>query len=215
MNEWCEYREGVTVAPIRRKKGSGKQGTLVDAGFPVAIADEVPPYTRLTLQFATTDEPADFQSYTDGTWEIDESTEAVLDAVAVDPAQPREQGGYYWGYTVRRATSLSAVFTDCPFEDGYDVSIGTSERGETVDVDALPDEVKHVLVVFGGVAGLEVAVENDEALREKGVGRENVADLFDYYVNVCERQGSRTMRTEEAVWTALGRMSSWCERVIR
>lgn len=31
-----------------------------------------------------------------------------------------------------------AVFSECPFKEGYDVSIGTSERGNSVDQVTLP-----------------------------------------------------------------------------
>ena len=41
--------------------------------------------------------------------------------------------GFYWGYAVRLADSLSAVFSKCPFEGGYDLTLGTSERGAVVD----------------------------------------------------------------------------------
>ena len=49
-------------------------------------------------------------------------------------AQPREATGVYWGYTTRIVPSLSQVWSESPFEGGYDLKIGTSERG-TVSVD--------------------------------------------------------------------------------
>jgi methyltransferase len=114
------------------------------------------------------------------------------------------------------ASSLSAVFTESPFDDGYDLSIGTSERGvplssvlpsaggnsSSKDAGGLPD-FSHLLIVFGGVAGLEVAVSADSELLARGISRDNVSDLFDAWVNVVPGQGSRTIRTEEAVWVAL------------
>lgn len=57
---------------------------------------------------------------------------------------------------------------------------------------------RHLLIVFGGLQGLEVALENDEVL--------NVDDpklLFDYYLNTLPGQGSRTIRTEEAILVSL------------
>jgi hypothetical protein len=48
---------------------------------------------------------------------------------------PIEELGFAWGYTVRQADSISKVLLDCPYEGGYDLSIGTSERGK--DVSAL------------------------------------------------------------------------------
>jgi predicted SPOUT superfamily RNA methylase MTH1 len=87
------------------------------------------------------------------------------------------------------------------------MTVGTSERG--VDVEALYAEdeeqrvgsFKHLLVVFGGVAGLEVAVKNDAELQKLGVTE--AKDVFDRWVNVCPGQGSRTIRTEEAIWIGL------------
>lgn len=56
---------------------------------------------------------------------------AALRGKAVAPSKPREALGVYWGYTVRVAGSLGEVFSKCPFEGGYDVTLGTSERGTT------------------------------------------------------------------------------------
>ena len=50
---------------------------------------------------------------------------------------------------------------------------------------------RHLLVVFGGLQGLEASVEGDHNL--------DVTDpsaLFDLYLNTCPSQGSRTIRTE-------------------
>lgn len=55
--------------------------------------------------------------------------------------------------------------------------------------------------MFGGVAGLEVAVRADEELM--GMGVTEPEGLFDYWVDLCPGQGSRTIRTEEAVWIGL------------
>ena len=51
----------------------------------------------------------------------------------VTPSEPRTHAGIYWGYTVRLAGSLGAVFTDCPYKENYDLTIGTSERGTSID----------------------------------------------------------------------------------
>ena len=50
---------------------------------------------------------------------------------------------------------------------------------------------RHLLVVFGGLKGLEYSLECDESLR---VG--DVSLLFHHYLNTCPGQGSRTIRTE-------------------
>ena len=58
---------------------------------------------------------------------------------------------------VRNAASLAEIWTECPFPGGYDYSIGTSENGDhSLDDPSyqLPP-FKHLLIVFGGVQGLE------------------------------------------------------------
>lgn len=57
---------------------------------------------------------------------------------------------------------------------------------------------RHLLVVFGGLQGLEAALENDEVLRA-----DDPTLLFDLYLNTVPAQGSRTVRTEEAVLISL------------
>lgn len=54
------------------------------------------------------------------------------------PHVPRTEGGFYWGYNVRVAHSLGSVFSECPFRDGYDVTIGTSDKGTSVDDLTIP-----------------------------------------------------------------------------
>lgn len=51
--------------------------------------------------------------------------------------------------------------------------------------------LSHCLVFLGGLQGLEPVIESDESLSST-----SAVDLFDYYVNVCPDQGSRTIRTE-------------------
>ena len=121
----------------------------------------------------------------------------------VSPSTPRVEKGIYWGYTVRLAEKFSHVFTKSPFKGGYDFTIGTSERGSNVDTCQISKEsgekFKHLLIVFGGVKGLEVALEHDEDLKEV----DDPSILFDIYLNTCPKQGSRTIRTEEAILVSL------------
>jgi methyltransferase len=183
-NEWCEYREGVTV-----DEPNPRHGSKVDVGLPqryTISGVQIPPKTRVTLHLN------------------ERSTEA--DAVA--PSAPKEEAGYYWGYYVRTCPSLSAVFTESPYDGGYDISFGTSERGEPLSqllACNKPPKPEHMLVVFGGVSGLEVAAKADPELRARGINADDgsVRDLFDYWVNVLPGQGSRTIRTEEAIWLGL------------
>ncbi|XP_014085785.2 putative methyltransferase C9orf114 [Bactrocera oleae] len=117
----------------------------------------------------------------------------------VSPEEPRRETGIYWGYTVRIAHSLAEIFTKSPYAGGYDLTIGTSDRG--TNVHKVPNhsyKFNHLLIVFGGLKGLEAALANDEKLNV-----DDPALLFDHYVNVLPRQGSRTIRTEEALLIAL------------
>lgn len=57
----------------------------------------------------------------------------------VSPSSPRTESCLYWGYSVRLAPSLATVFTQSPYADGYDVTIGTSERGSSVDDFTMPE----------------------------------------------------------------------------
>ena len=57
--------------------------------------------------------------------------EYVLASI-VSPSAPRLEVGYNWGFTVRQASSISKVLLECPYNGGYDLTIGTSERGEDV-----------------------------------------------------------------------------------
>jgi predicted SPOUT superfamily RNA methylase MTH1 len=182
--EWIPYREGVIVAG----KTSTGEGSLVEVGLeqPVEIQEEaIPPKTRLTLKF-----PDDESQYPE----------------CVHPEAPRTEGGYYWGYTVRKSSSLSNVFTESPYEGGYDISIGTSERGTPISK-AFPRsenvDFKHMLIVFGGPRGLEFAAMNDDELSGMGIQGPKTKELFDQWVNILPNQGSRTIRTEEAVFIAL------------
>ncbi|KTG37557.1 hypothetical protein cypCar_00011133 [Cyprinus carpio] len=95
-----------------------------------------------------------------------------------------------------------AVFTECPYKDGYDLTVGTSERGNSADHITLPPfKNKSMIKMFFNLNihfGLEASVDADENL--------NVADpgvLFDLYLNTCPGQGSRTIRTEEAILISL------------
>ena len=109
----------------------------------------------------------------------------------------------YWGYTTRIAPSFSGIWEECPFEGGYDVSLGTSERGDVSveDEDFSIPPFKHLLVVFGGVRGLEDAVSRDPRLSD--TRPEDTKHLFDVWCNTCPGQGSRTIRTEEALFISL------------
>ncbi|KAF7655239.1 hypothetical protein LDENG_00058940 [Lucifuga dentata] len=175
IDEESDYREGVVLdRPTKEGKGS-----LVNCGMrkDVRIDKQLQSGLRVTVKLNKT-----------------QSQESKLyKGVVVAPHVPRTEGGLYWGYSVRLASCLSAVFTESPYKEGYDRTIGTSERGNDLDQTTL-SPFKHLLVVFGGLQGLEASVDSDQNL--------DVTDpsvLFDFYLNTCPGQGSRTIRTEEAI----------------
>lgn len=77
--------------------------------------------------------------------------------------------------------------------------MGTSDKGTPID-DLPENDVKynHALIVFGGLHGIEAALESDEHLQV-----DEASLLFNHYVNVLPNQGSRTIRTEEAILIAM------------
>ncbi|KAI9712261.1 MAG: hypothetical protein M1828_001704 [Chrysothrix sp. TS-e1954] len=230
-DEWCKYREGVVVenfatprledhraSDSRKEKPSQHRkehdtehyAALADVGLDsnVTIPTAIPPGTRVTLRF-------------EGQKPRKHTAARGLAATAVSPDAPRQQDGYFWGYSTRPASSLAKVFTECPFEGGYDFCIGTSERGKDIKdltqggrtkqgnlngEDLLP-KWKHLLIVFGGLAGLEIAVFNDPDLCVKGI--QDPGELFDGYVSILQGQGSRTIRTEEALYIGLARLQEF------
>ena len=141
----------------------------------------------------------------------------------VAPVEPYDKLKLYWGYYVRKAHSLADVLKQNTFQPDkknfYDLIIGTSERGQCIDdVEFQPQkreneqtnqtknakkkqkaEFQHVLVVFGGVRGLEYSASYDKAYKNTS----DVSTIFDYYINTCPNQGSTTIRTEEAILITL------------
>uniref|UniRef100_UPI00398E7458 putative methyltransferase C9orf114 homolog isoform X1 n=2 Tax=Pristiophorus japonicus TaxID=55135 RepID=UPI00398E7458 len=179
IDEESPYREGVVVdRPFKPQKGS-----YVNCGMrkEIQIDRQLQAGLRVTVRLHKSEN----------------SESNVLKGTVVAPHAPRTESAVYWGYTVRLASCLSAVFTECPFKDGYDLSIGTSERGSNIDNATLPS-FRHMLVMFGGLQGLEASVDADQNL--------SLADpsaLFHHYLNTCPGQGSRTIRTEEAILITL------------
>ncbi|KAG2300114.1 hypothetical protein Bca52824_036586 [Brassica carinata] len=177
-HEWEQYREGVTL----REKAPNSEGTLVDVGLDkcVVVDQVLSPGVRVTVAMGT-------------------NRDLDLVRQIVPPSKPREEGGMYWGYKVRYASHLSSVFKECPFEGGYDYLIGTSEHGLKISSSELKiPTFRHLLIAFGGLAGLEESVEEDNQYKGK-----NVREAFNIYLNTCPHQGSRTIRTEEAMFISL------------
>ncbi|XP_023948792.1 putative methyltransferase C9orf114 [Bicyclus anynana] len=173
------FREGITM----NKKVKPGRGSQVNVGLLQDVSTDklLNPGIRVTVKMTNTE------------------GSKKLKGKIVSLATPRAETGVYWGYTVRIVNSLSQVFTQCPYKDGYDLTIGTSDRGTAID--DLPNkgvEYNHALIVFGGLQGIESALESDEQLQVN-----EASLLFNHYINVLPNQGSRTIRTEEAILIAM------------
>lgn len=181
IDEWCRFREGVVLKrPTQARKNAG---SWVNVGLrqECRINKLLSPNVRITV-------------------DLGESKELATDkkgrykGKVVSPMTPR-QHGLYWGYATRLAGSLSEVFSECPHKNGYDLKVGTSERGESIYTpDFAIAPFKHAIIVFGGVHGLEESVQCDAGIQE-----DDPSVLFHRYLNTCPKQGSRTIRTEEAI----------------
>lgn len=121
-----------------------------------------------------------------------------LRGTIVSPSTPRLESSIYWGYSVRLAKSFAQVLSGSPFDSLYDLTVGTSERGTSVDDIKKLKPFQHALIAFGGLQGLEAITEADEELPGS-----DASALFQLYLNTCPSQGSRTIRTEEALFISL------------
>ncbi|KAJ6719215.1 CLASS IV SAM-BINDING METHYLTRANSFERASE-RELATED [Salix purpurea] len=182
-HEWAPFREGVTLN--EKLPNSGE--TLVDLSIihiarSVVVNQALEPGIRVTVAMGT-----------------NRNLDGDSPRQVVSLSKPREEAGMYWGYRVRYASNISSVFEDCPYWGGYDHLIGTSEHGLIINSSELSlPTFRHLLIGFGGLAGLEENIEEDSNLKGK-----DVREVFDSYLNTCPRQGSRTIRTEEAILISL------------
>ncbi|KAI8094937.1 putative RNA methyltransferase-domain-containing protein, partial [Gilbertella persicaria] len=112
--EWTTYREGVTL-----DKANETDSTLVDVGlFRRARIDRaIQSGVRVTVELKEPVSAADTRK-----------GQKPIAAQAVSPKTPREKAGLYWGYNIRLASSISRVISECPYPDGYDVTVGVSDR---------------------------------------------------------------------------------------
>ncbi|XP_011170091.1 putative methyltransferase C9orf114 homolog [Solenopsis invicta] len=177
------YREGiVTNKPIKVGKGSQVNVGLLNE---IHVDKVLMPGIRVTVKI-----PAG------------QPNPKKLKGIVVPPNVPRAETGIYWGYTVKLVKNLTEVLTNCQYKGGYDLTIGTSDKGTLIDeIEARSLKYRHCLIVFGGLRGLEAAVDVDPHL--------NIDDpslVFHKYVNMCPQQGSRTIRTEEAILLTLAEL---------
>ncbi|GFZ14120.1 hypothetical protein Acr_24g0003100 [Actinidia rufa] len=147
-HEWASYREGVTL----KAQAPNSAGTLVDVGLSknVLIDKVLEPGVRVTVAMGT-----------------NRNLDTDLPRQVVSSSKPRDEAGMYWGYKVRYASSISSVFIDSPYKGGYDHLIGTSEHGGFIKSSELTlPSFRHLLIAFGGLAGLEESTEEDRNLKE-------------------------------------------------
>lgn len=177
------FREGiVTNKPIKIGRGSQVNVGLLND---VHIDKVLTPGLRVTVKIP-----------------LNQTNVKKLSGKVVSPNVPRQETGIYWGYTVRLASNLTEIFTKCPYEIGYDLTIGTSDKGTSID--HVPDKslrYNHALIVFGGLSGLEAALDVDPHLKV-----DDPTLVFHKYFNTCPEQGSRTIRTEEAILLSLSEL---------
>ncbi|XP_032684597.1 putative methyltransferase C9orf114 homolog [Odontomachus brunneus] len=177
------YREGiVTNKPIKVGKGSQVNVGLLND---IYVDKMLTPGLRVTVKIPP-----------------NQTNPKKLKGIVVPPNVPRAETGIYWGYTVKLVKNLTEVLTNCQYKGGYDLTIGTSDKGTLIDeIGAKSLKYHHCLIVFGGLAGLEAIVDMDQNL--------NIDDpslIFHTYLNTCPQQGSQTIRTEEAVLITLAEL---------
>jgi predicted SPOUT superfamily RNA methylase MTH1 len=188
--EDSQFREGVVVA----EKQDEQVSNWVNCGLDnwVDVKEKLPVNSRVTVRLENDRKRKKKRNET-------------IEGKIVPRHTPTAELGIYWGYDTRIAKNgLSQVISEAPWksEGGYDFAIGTSERGESIFDSGFSLDIsgkKHILIVFGGVKGIETCVLGDPALSDISV----VEELFDRYLNTCPSQGSRTIRTEEALTITL------------
>ncbi|WKX98436.1 hypothetical protein Q1695_013822 [Nippostrongylus brasiliensis] len=177
-----QYREGVVLdKPVKPGRGS-----LCDIGLEkeLELEDNVqlPATTRVTVEI--TNLGTNSKRYS---------------GKLVNARKVRERTGKYWGYSVKLATSMKEVID----RKKYDVIIGTSPRGEAISgmyINTLNDI--RVLLVFGGVSGVDAALEAEEALSET-----RAEEAFDRLVNSLPNKGTNSERVEENVFITLAEIT--------
>ena len=204
--EVSPYREGIVSTMTKKrqkffqgyKQRHGKNrgdnvGSIVNIGLhKECVIDKVlPEDTRVTV------------AVEDYKQNVYENGDKYCYGKVVSPTTPFRKDGIYWGYQTRFAMDIGQVISECTFENGYDYIIGTSDKGNNIyDKPFKIPKFKHLLIVFGGPNGLESCVLN-KGLDGNKMKLEKPQLLFDQYINICPFQGTRTIRSEEALLMTL------------
>jgi predicted SPOUT superfamily RNA methylase MTH1 len=196
-HETPPFREGrVLEKPPGNRPGASGTGSFCEVGLKhdVLLDRVLKPGMRVTVKM---------DSY-------NKNGRSYLMGSACRPTKPRQEAGIFWGFQIRIASTLNSVFSECPYEEGYDCKIGTTTKVSAVSVDdkslqkTLP-AAKHYLVVLGPNEGLEEVVENDVDLKMNGSA---TAKLFNAYVRASpDNAGSRSLRVEEDLQMSMARLT--------
>lgn len=173
------YREGVVL----KKEGVAKRKkSFVNVGLAsnALLFQVAEPLQRVTVKFRCV-----------------EKQNCILTGDPVPSHTPRTEAGKYWGYDLRLAPSFNAVFGQSPYDDGYDLTIGVGDNGQSCDAVQMPS-FQHAIIVFGGIQSVEQVLLKDDKLLVK-----DPRDLFDLFVNPFPVLNSTHLRTEESLLTTL------------
>ncbi|CAI5444574.1 unnamed protein product [Caenorhabditis angaria] len=181
------YREGVVL----KKKSKEGRGPICNIGlekeFEIDEVCPLPPGTRVTVEIKNLEFGAEQKLWRGRI----ASSQEVL-----------KETGIYWGYNVRLVPGLQEVLEG---KNGkkYDLIAGVSQRGKLASqMDVCILNKPKILLVFGGVAGVDAAVESEELAEWR-----RAEDAFDCLIRTtAQPNGSRSERVEENVLAVLAQV---------
>jgi predicted SPOUT superfamily RNA methylase MTH1 len=149
---------------------------LVDIGLqnPIQVKGRIPPInTRITVKII--------------------EKQPHLRGIITTKKQVQE----YWGYKIK---NLGSGLNNLLQGENYDLKIGTSRKGTPIKevkekLKESYQKAENVLIVFGS---------NKKSITEiLQIGTIDIPRNFDFYLNMVPRQGTATIRTEEAIQATL------------
>lgn len=115
-------------------------------------------------------------------------------------AGKRVLSGKYWGFKVIKVEKFRDVIT----KNKFSFIMGTSDVGQDFDEhDIDQHNLQNTLITLGGIDGYDPIFKSDIILRKYSPEK-----FFDAYLNFCPKQGTRTIRTEEAVAIILAKIDT-------
>jgi hypothetical protein len=54
----------------------------------------------------------------------------IMEGTVVSPTAPHDKDRMFWGYVTRLTSLINMIFAECPYKGGYNLRVGTSERGD-------------------------------------------------------------------------------------